>query len=110
MRCTNAGRLAISLLVAAIGSGSAWADAGAGRQLAQRWCSSCHVVENRQQGPVPQGPPSFRIVAKSGMTDAALRAFLSHPHGAMPDLALTRAEIDDLIDYIRSLGSGAPPR
>ena len=42
------------------------------------------------------------MVAKSGMTDAALRAFLSHPHGAMPDLVLTRAEIDDLIEYIRS--------
>jgi cytochrome c len=42
-------------------------------------------------------------VARSGMTAAQLRAFLSHPHGAMPDLALTRIEIDDLIDYIESL-------
>ena len=32
-----------------------------------------------------------------------LRAFLSHPHGAMPDLALTRAEIDDLIGYVETL-------
>ena len=32
-----------------------------------------------------------------------LRAFLSHPHGAMPDLGLTRAEINDLIDYIETL-------
>lgn len=32
-----------------------------------------------------------------------MRAFLSHPHGAMPDLALSRAEIDDLIAYIGSL-------
>jgi len=37
------------------------------------------------------------------MTPDQLRAFLSHPHGAMPDLALTRAEIDDLIGYIQSL-------
>jgi hypothetical protein len=42
------------------------------------------------------------MVAKSGMTDAALRAFLAHPQGAMPDLVLTRAEIDDLIEYNRS--------
>jgi hypothetical protein len=32
-----------------------------------------------------------------------MRAFLSHPHGAMPDLALSRAEINDLIDYIQTL-------
>ena len=42
------------------------------------------------------------MVADSGATAAQLRAFLSHPHGAMPDLALTRAEIDDLIQYILS--------
>jgi hypothetical protein len=37
------------------------------------------------------------------MASDQLRAFLSHPHGAMPDLALTRAEIDDLIGYIETL-------
>ena len=43
------------------------------------------------------------MVARSGMTADRLRAFLSHPHGAMPNLALTRAEIDDLISYIETL-------
>jgi mono/diheme cytochrome c family protein len=84
MRCAIASCLGM-LSFAVIGCGSAWADAGEGRQLAQRWCSSCHLVGDRQQGSVPQGPPSFRTVAKGGMTDVALRAFLSHPHGAMPD-------------------------
>src|SRR5487761_1362450 len=102
MRCRIAGHLAISLLFTAISIGSAWADAAKGKEIARRWCSSCHEVEDRQPGSVPQGPPSFRMVAKSGMTDDALRAFLSHPHGAMPDLVLTRTEIDDLIEYIRS--------
>lgn len=37
------------------------------------------------------------------MTADQLRAFLSHPHGAMPDFALSRAEIDDLIGYIQTL-------
>jgi cytochrome c len=82
---------------------AAHADVGAGAQLAQRWCASCHVVSEGQTGPVPQGPPSFRTVAKSGMSTDQLRAFLSHPHGAMPDLSLTRTEIDDLISYIQSL-------
>jgi mono/diheme cytochrome c family protein len=91
------------LLLAFAGASAAHADAGAGIQVARQWCSGCHVVAAGQTGTVPQGPPNFAAVAKSGMTRAQLRAFLSHPHGAMPDLALTRVEIDNLIDYIESL-------
>jgi cytochrome c len=81
----------------------AHADAARGSQLAQQWCANCHVVDGNPSRAVPQGPPSFREVAHSGMTSDQLRAFLSHPHGAMPDLSLTRAEIDDLIGYINTL-------
>jgi mono/diheme cytochrome c family protein len=84
-------------------AGAARADPAAGAKLAQQWCSSCHIVAAGQKGSVPQGPPSFAAVAKSGISAAQLRVFLSHPHGAMPDLALTRVEIDNLIDYIESL-------
>jgi cytochrome c len=93
----------LGFLIAAVGAGEARADAQQGEQLARQWCSSCHLVAANQAGTAPQGPPSFSSVARSGMTAARLRAFLSHPHGAMPDLALTRVEIDDLIDYIGSL-------
>jgi mono/diheme cytochrome c family protein len=82
---------------------AAHADAAAGTQLAQQWCTSCHLVAAGQTGAVPQGPPSFAVVAKSGISAAQLRAFLSHPHGSMPDLTLTRAEIANLIDYIEGL-------
>jgi cytochrome c len=82
---------------------TARADAARGGQLARQWCASCHVIDSSQAGDAPQGPPSFKTVARSGMTADQLRAFLSHPHGAMPDLALTRAEIDDLIGYIDTL-------
>ena len=67
------------------------------RQLPRREC--------RRRGPsapIPQGPPAFATIA-GHMTPDRLRTFLSHPHGAMPDLALTRAEINDLIDYIQTL-------
>ncbi len=79
------------------------ADAARGGQLAQQWCASCHVIDSKAAGAVQEGPPSFKTVAHSGMTADQLRTFLSHPHGAMPDLALTRAEIDDLIGYIDTL-------
>jgi cytochrome c len=90
-------------LAACLAAHSAHADASKGAQIARQWCANCHVIGGNPTGPVPQGPPSFQMVARSGMSADQLRAFLSHPHGAMPNLALTRAEIDDLIGYIDTL-------
>jgi cytochrome c len=81
---------------------AALADVQKGAQLSRQWCANCHVIDRKQAGAVPQGPPTFSVVAQS-MTADQLHAFLSHPHGAMPDLALSRAEIDDLISYIETL-------
>lgn len=94
---------ALALLLVWLMPLMARADAAAGAQLARQWCANCHVIDGA--GPaatLPQGPPSFHIVA-ARLDPGQLRAFLSHPHGAMPDLALTRAEIDDLIAYIETL-------
>src|SRR4029077_19509093 len=84
-------------------SQTAAADAANGERLARQWCANCHVIDG--SGPsatLPQGPPSFRVAA-GHLNPGELRAFLSHPHGAMPDLTLARSEIDDLIAYIVSL-------
>jgi cytochrome c len=84
-------------------SQSARADAVNGERVARQWCANCHVIDG--SGPsatLPQGPPSFRVAA-GHLNPGELRAFLTHPHGQMPDLALTRSEIDDLIGYIESL-------
>ena len=104
-----AGRLlkmiaACAALVAVPATG-AYADATAGGRLAQRWCASCHAVGGDSPPPasLPQGPPTFRSIADSGKTPDQLSAFLTRPHGQMPDLALSRAEIDDLVDYIGTL-------
>ena len=70
---------------------------------ADQWCANCHVIDSRPAGAVPQGPPSFPAISRSRTAANQLSAFLSHPHGAMPDLALTRVEIDDLIGYIEAL-------
>jgi mono/diheme cytochrome c family protein len=94
---------ALALLLAWLAPLAARADAAAGERLARQWCANCHVID--ASGPATtllQGPPSFRIIA-GHLDPAEIRAFLTHPHGAMPDLALSRAEIDDLIAYIGSL-------
>ena len=96
------GTTLIFLMLALGNTYPARADADKGAQLARQWCASCHVIGNNSAGPVPQGPPSFQMIAHSGLTADQLRAFLSHPHGAMPDLSLSRAEIDDLIAYINT--------
>jgi len=80
------------------------ADPVAGRTLAKTWCDSCHVVDPAQQRATSTGAPTF--VAIAGMkstTSLALHAFLQTPHDRMPDLHLTRNEIDDLVSYILSL-------
>jgi len=79
------------------------ADASTGARLAGQWCANCHVTGDSPAASVQQGPPDFRTIARGGLTTDQLRTFLSHPHAPMPDLALTRSEIDDLIAYIGSL-------
>ncbi|MBV8133418.1 MAG: cytochrome c [Alphaproteobacteria bacterium] len=92
----------LSLVLAAVATHLVRADAAKGSQLAQQWCANCHVVGSTPAGNLQQGPPSFRAIASARTVDQ-LRAFLVHPHGAMPDLSLTRKEIDDLVGYIETL-------
>jgi len=97
--------LAVMLLFLVLAASTAehsMADAAKGSQLAQQWCASCHVTGGTSAGNLQQGPPSFFTIAHARTADQ-LRAFLSHPHGVMPDLSLTRAEIDDLVGYIETL-------
>ena len=92
----------LSLVLALATERPTLADTTRGSQLAQQWCASCHVTSGNPAGNVQQGPPSFHTIAAARTADR-LRAFLSHPHGAMPDLSLTRQEIDDLVGYIETL-------
>jgi cytochrome c len=81
-------------------------DPAAGRQLAQRWCGNCHAFAGTRQA-TSTGAPSFSAVAANkAMTQAALRAFLQHPHDRMPDLHLSNSEMDDLIAFVLSPGRG----
>ena len=89
-----------TLLVA--GSEAIAADSRNGQQLAQQWCANCHVIGGSASPSVQQGPPNFTAVARD-RTSEQLHVFLSHPHPPMPDLSLTRSEIDDLIAFIGTL-------
>jgi mono/diheme cytochrome c family protein len=89
-----------------LSTSAAWAagDPGAGAEVARTWCASCHLVGDPAAGSTTQGPPSFRALARGPTrTPDELRAFLTKPHPPMPDLSLSRAQIDDLVAYIESL-------
>ena len=103
MRRARIGNVLVALAISCSPSPTARADVTNGERLARQWCANCHVIDaNGSSATLPQGPPSFRIAA-GHLNPEQLRAFLTHPHGQMPDLALTRSEIDDLIAYIESL-------
>lgn len=79
------------------------ADAVSGKDIAKRWCASCHLVERDQTTAGDQAPP-FASIAKTPNFDQNRLAFLLLlPHPNIPNLSLNRSEIADLADYIRSL-------
>jgi mono/diheme cytochrome c family protein len=93
-------------LLAGLGTAAApssAADVERGMQLAQQWCANCHVLPDNPRQTAQQGPPSFRDIARGDKTADQLRVVLISPHSPMPQMTLSRAEIDDLIGYIESL-------
>ncbi len=76
-------------------------NAESGKRLANRWCSGCHSVEKSQEK--QNDVPTFAaIAAKHGHDKSWIRAWLMTPHPAMPDMNLTRAEIDDVSAYLET--------
>ncbi len=77
-------------------------DVKTGRQLAERWCSGCHVVDANSR--VDQ-TPAFETIAKDTLkTPGWLRTWLMTPHSTMPDLTLSRSEVEAIIVYLKSFG------
>jgi cytochrome c len=85
------------LALPALAAGSA----PAGHQIAKQWCNTCHVVEESGSG--PDTAPPFPVIAQNRKDRAWVRAWLAAPHPPMPNLSLTRQEIDDVVAYLDSL-------
>jgi cytochrome c len=77
-------------------------DPVAGRQLAERWCASCHVFPGSDHAIATGGPSFAAVAADKSVTALSLRAFLQTPHDRMPDLHLSNDETDDLIAFVLS--------
>jgi mono/diheme cytochrome c family protein len=92
------------LLAAATHAGAQEGDPVSGLAFARRVCGICHLLRAGETvSPDPAAPP-FPVIAQTpGLTALALTVSLQGAHRKMPDLALTREEMQDVIAYILSL-------
>jgi cytochrome c len=80
-------------------------SAAAGRQLAQRWCSECHQMDDKP-GRVESHPESLsflEIANEPAITPLSLRVFFRSSHENMPNVHISPSQADDLSAYILSL-------
>ena len=85
------------------GSNAFAADANNGNVLADRWCSSCHVVDQEQKLATDQAPPFASLARMPAFNANKLAFLLLKPHPNMPTLSLSRTEIADIAEYIATL-------
>jgi mono/diheme cytochrome c family protein len=76
-------------------------DVDAGRVLAERWCSGCHLIDT-QQAEGNDGAPTFRVIGRKEWTDLKFSMAMASPHPPMPSLDLTRQELANLLAFVRS--------
>lgn len=75
-----------------------------GQELAETFCSGCHITRVEQEGTAPVGPPTFSSIAnKPGQTAEQIMGALVAPHPPMPDMHLTNSEMQDIIAYLETL-------
>ena len=74
-----------------------------GYMLAERWCTTCHVVDLVGEGG-DVGPAFPEIAARPEVTEEGIQDWLSVPHPTMPEfINLTEKDFQDLAAYILSL-------
>jgi mono/diheme cytochrome c family protein len=77
-------------------------DPEAGHDIVRSWCTACHVVDLEGTG-TDAGPPLPALLAGMQRSADEIRGWLADPHPPMPNLNLSRQEIDDILAYLESL-------
>lgn len=81
------------------------ADPSVGAKLAKAECAACHAVGRDEANSPDTKAPRFVDVAKMpSTTELSLKVFLRSSHKNMPNIILSREEVDSLAAYILSLG------
>jgi mono/diheme cytochrome c family protein len=95
--------LAAALFLPGPALAASFGDAANGKLLAERWCSSCHLVSSEQASATTEAPPFATIAERPTDELDKLGALITSPHPPMPQLDLSRDQIADLVAYIASL-------
>ena len=90
-----------------VGEAQEQGDAGRGQVLVSKWCTSCHVVDHGGRG-ADAGPALPMLLEHDLRTPDQIRGWLANPHPAMPNLDLTRQEIEDVVAYLERLRDEQP--
>jgi cytochrome c len=94
--------VALTVLASTTLAHAASGSAEAGRQLVMRSCSSCHATEASTTA--TDGAPPFTLIAKTNKERPAwIRGWLMSPHPPMPNISLSRQQIDDIIAYLGTI-------
>lgn len=75
-------------------------DAITGAIVAKTWCANCHAVAGRRSA-LDAAPPFPTLAVERTLGE--IRAFLARPHGMMPNIQLSRQQIDDVVAYFATL-------
>jgi len=98
--------IATAILISSLASGpgaSADGNARTGGWLAQHWCGGCHPSGI---GIASDAVPSLQSIARQSQDNPAwLRIWLTDAHPRMPNFALSRSEIDDIVAYLEGLNA-----
>jgi mono/diheme cytochrome c family protein len=78
-------------------------DAPHGKQLAQRLCSNCHLVDSSQTNAMADVPSFQEIANRQGQTAGSIMARIIIPKHPMPVIPISKSELNDLAAYIMSL-------
>jgi cytochrome c len=76
-----------------------------GRAFAQANCARCHAIGRSGESPLPKAPPFRNLHERYPVEDLeeSLAEGIRTGHPAMPEFALDKHQIRDLISYLKSL-------
>jgi len=76
-----------------------------GRAFAQANCARCHAIGRSGESPLPKAPPFRTLHQRYPVEDLeeSLAEGIRTGHPAMPEFALDKHQIRDLISYLKSL-------
>ena len=85
-------------------AGAATIDPTAGRHIAETTCSACHDVSATPAQDAQRRAPSFLAISRMpSTTELSIKVYMRTSHPKMPNIILTRDEIDSIAAYIVGL-------